>query len=426
MNAGFSQYVTDDKFCAGLENGTSVEQGDSGGGLIIPKNSINNDLRYYIVGIVSTKDLGTNIATFTNINKLRPWLNQTVLSFIEEGYCPPLISNSVELTQCNFNGTEVDCKKPTMPGTKAKLQCKNSFHGEFPYPLYTDTECQKNLTWSPLMDSCLECGRRYKFNNYEPLITYKERKVSEFPWHVGIYKKNEEGIKFACGGTIIHPKVILIAAVCAYLHGPERTSNPKDFFVVAGKYERKWTIKANFEQRFQVSSIMVHRIYATDRTKNEADIAMLVLNDTIKTSSYIMPACIDWSNKQKLLDKPYVAGLIAGWGITEDGVISNVLRSTEVLMINRTRCSLRSLEIVLTPDKWCIISEDGSGVSLGDVGGIVFPKFEEDIGKLTYYLSGILSNSVSKDTNSVTDVLYYENWIKQIFMYILNSVKRTK
>lgn len=41
------------------------------------------------------------------------------------------------------------------------------------------------------------------------------------------------------------------------------------------------------------------------------DIAMLELNDTVRISRYIMPACIDWSNKLKLLEKPYVSGLVS-------------------------------------------------------------------------------------------------------------------
>lgn len=59
----------------------------------------------------------------------------------------------------------------------------------------------------------------------------------------------------------------------------------------------------------------MHRTYVTDRTNNEADIAMLVLNDTVKISSYIMPACIDWSNKLKMLDKPYASGLVRAFPI---------------------------------------------------------------------------------------------------------------
>ncbi|CAH1401233.1 unnamed protein product [Nezara viridula] len=254
VHSNFSQYITDDKVCAGLDNGTSVELGDSGGGVIIYKNSTNKEQKHYIIGVVSTKDSITKIVAVTNINKLLPWLKDTVLSFIEKGYCLPLTSKSVELTQCNFNGTKVDCKKPTMPGTKAKLQCKNSFHAEFPYPLYTNTECQKNLTWSPLMDSCLECGKRYRLKDYVPStknIKKKQRKVSEFPWHVAVYSKIKGTMTYSCGGTIIHPKVILTAAQCAFLIEPGTTSNPKELFVIAGKYYVKWNKKSRFDQIFQ-------------------------------------------------------------------------------------------------------------------------------------------------------------------------------
>lgn len=51
---GFRSQITSDKFCAGLLNSNvSVCQGDSGGGLVFPKEERNRKV-YYLRGIVST------------------------------------------------------------------------------------------------------------------------------------------------------------------------------------------------------------------------------------------------------------------------------------------------------------------------------------------------------------------------------------
>ncbi|XP_073959816.1 clotting factor C-like [Choristoneura fumiferana] len=69
---GFKPYLTSDKFCAGTKNGTTVCQGDSGGGLVFP--SVERGIRrYYLRGVVSTaprSEHACNVntyATFTHI-----------------------------------------------------------------------------------------------------------------------------------------------------------------------------------------------------------------------------------------------------------------------------------------------------------------------------------------------------------------------
>ncbi|KAJ8705496.1 hypothetical protein PYW08_012542 [Mythimna loreyi] len=72
--AGFIEYITSDKICAGYGNGTALCKGDSGGGLAFPESERGTD-RYYLRGIVSTAANNENLCnsntltTFTQIIK---------------------------------------------------------------------------------------------------------------------------------------------------------------------------------------------------------------------------------------------------------------------------------------------------------------------------------------------------------------------
>lgn len=63
-----------------------MEQGDSGGGFVVSWNSTGNIEKYYLYGIVSTKDTLTNqTAAFTDLNNHLRWLNKTIASIPQSG-----------------------------------------------------------------------------------------------------------------------------------------------------------------------------------------------------------------------------------------------------------------------------------------------------------------------------------------------------
>lgn len=70
-NKEFLPYITSDKFCAGYLTGVSVCQGDSGGGLVFPKN-IGQKTKYFLRGIVST---GANKANSCDNDKYTTFTN---------------------------------------------------------------------------------------------------------------------------------------------------------------------------------------------------------------------------------------------------------------------------------------------------------------------------------------------------------------
>lgn len=77
----YHQYITYDKFCAGVLTGESVCRGDSGSGLVVPR-MVDGQEKFYLYGIVSNGPrLGdscdnTKYSVFTNIYKYLHMINK--------------------------------------------------------------------------------------------------------------------------------------------------------------------------------------------------------------------------------------------------------------------------------------------------------------------------------------------------------------
>ena len=61
-----------------------MEKGDSGGGLIFPRNTSRNEDQYFIYGILSIKDSKTRgLAIFTDLGFHINWLTTSVKSIVD-------------------------------------------------------------------------------------------------------------------------------------------------------------------------------------------------------------------------------------------------------------------------------------------------------------------------------------------------------
>ncbi|XP_065210564.1 modular serine protease-like [Planococcus citri] len=107
----FKPFVTLDKFCAGSQTGSSVLQGDSGGGLLFREGNF-----YYIRGIVSLKQpTATAIAAFTDLADYVDWI-LAVRNAIEQGekdIKDDVILPSTKISlDCGLSSTYIDDSAP--------------------------------------------------------------------------------------------------------------------------------------------------------------------------------------------------------------------------------------------------------------------------------------------------------------------------
>nr|XP_024218898.1 limulus clotting factor C [Halyomorpha halys] len=274
----------------------------------------------------------------------------------------------------------------------------------------------------------IDCGIRHPWNDFQPAISYGSKIAhSEFPWHVALYKQNSanENVLYICGGTILHPRVILTAAHCLYSEDYFQIENAT-FTVVAGKYDVSWEHTDPGEQRLKVVDIKFPNTFIGYRNRYADDIALLELNTTIKFNSAIMPVCIDWS-LEYLIDLPTV-GTVVGWGWTENDTLSNELRGANLKVTEFAECRARiskHFSDFITSDKFCAGLDNGTSVQLGDSGGgLTFPQNTKDY-KVKYYLFGIVSiKQTTQDAIATfTDIRKHYHWLNTALLSMMVQCK---
>lgn len=132
-----------------------------------------------------------------------------------------------------------------------------------------------------------------------------EAELGEFPWVVGIYTTKTDPIfEYLCGGSLIHPKVVLTAAHC--LRGGKRLAQL--LFVRAGDHDQQTDLEIVKHQDQNVAEIIKHpRHY---KAGNHNDVALLILEHPFELKSHINLICIPPSTKNFDNQKCFAAG----WG----------------------------------------------------------------------------------------------------------------
>ncbi|CAG9578095.1 unnamed protein product [Danaus chrysippus] len=77
------------------------------------------------------------------------------------------------------------------------------------------------------------CGRR-QVRGTQLMVNGANTKPGDWPWHVAIYKRQRNIIKYICGGTLVSKNFVLTAAHCVSVRGSALL--PDVISVVLGKY----------------------------------------------------------------------------------------------------------------------------------------------------------------------------------------------
>ncbi|XP_037025450.1 transmembrane protease serine 9-like [Bradysia coprophila] len=383
----FRDYLSDTTFCAGSRNGTSVCFGDSGGSMFFERNDV-----YFIRGIVSatpTKIYETNkkecdsmqYALFTDVSQYVSWIENVTKCEMGPRCVSKLENKLVRVTKYEIRVAPVQSSKLPIDSIRKKRQISAGI---------------------------------------EPVMANSDPQTHHWPWHAAIYELNESVASYRCGGTVISASSILTAGHCvSSFNVPMDTER---LSVSLGKLNLD--VNESTAQNFDVAEITMHPQFSSIDLNN--DIAILRLSTHATFTNYVQPICLWPSNKKKLSNVAGKAGMVIGWGLTEMGVRSNVLRQAFVpVEVDSRKCLPTNrglLSLYMWEANYCAGSRNGTGVCFGDSGGSM--TFVENG---VAYIRGIVSVIPGKPNKTAvtaticdsyhyalfTDVALYLSWIER-------------
>lgn len=180
---------------------------------------------------------------------------------------------------------------------------------------------------------------------------------SQYPWMVYV-QVSEDGSGGACGGTLIDANWVLTAAHCT-----PGSSDGQILVAIGGDVNLDQSVSR--DKVFEITKWVVHPNYQRGRVDADSDIALLKLDRPSSNPIISVPKPSD------ALYNAGQAGIVSGWGLTEAGSSSPVLREANVIVFPQGHCAIWLPLSVLTNNMFCIRSygaphENGSR---GDSGG---------------------------------------------------------
>lgn len=219
--------------------------------------------------------------------------------------------------------------------------------------------------------------------------------LGEFPWMAQLQYETADGLKFQCGGTLISKRYVLTAAHCVVTGsrtvlrmvrlGEYDTQTEED---CEGTGFNKYCLPP--VQDFLIEEVRAHPDY--NKPKYANDIALIRLRrDVDITAENVLPICLPLT--KELQENVLTRVLIAGWGLTEEKIPSNVLLKAVLPIVSNGVCERvfrRSAKI--TSSQLCAGGEKGIDSCRGDSGGPLF--FSGKVKGLRYVQYGIVSVGV--------------------------------
>ncbi|PSN37055.1 hypothetical protein C0J52_20888 [Blattella germanica] len=269
-----------------------------------------------------------------------------------------------------------------------------------------------------------QCGNPIIKTN--PLAYYgKETQKGQWPWHAAIFHYEGFDTKYVCGGTFIGTRSILTAAHCVTISGKPR--EPSQLIVHLGRYNLTDRREIKEAQDIEVNYLLVHPLF--NHTKLQADVAILVLQSTVKVTDMVKPACLWNFQDTSLTNIVGEKGVVVGWGQDENGKTAEELKMVVMPVVDSQICIWSNptfFSQFTSNTTFCAGFRNGTSVCNGDSGGgLVLPRTQSD-GTVIWMLRGIVSSSKARenagkicDTKNYVifmDVAKLLDWINAVFI----------
>ncbi|GAB0088146.1 Modular serine protease [Sergentomyia squamirostris] len=320
----------------------------------------------------------------------------------------PLNTLTVQATCQTSEGDSIPCSSQLSPGTVADIKCKHGYSMPKEF-VQTRTRCEDDGSWSNHVFKCDQiCGIIEEGHAY--VSGGRETNITQVPWQAAIYELRNGRYIQICGGSVLTATAIVSAAHCFWDPQRNKVREPDFYSVAVGKSYRDYYNQESGMQINNVSLIETFPQYNDYDGLYSGDVAVLVLKSPIIFKPYIKPVCLPpaLEGNDKYIPSNWV-GRVAGWGLTENGVYSSVLKVLDLQTVDFRTCRDRSSDSFknfITYDKFCAGNPDNSNVCEGDSGGgFMLPTTQTVNGRSrkVYYLRGIVSVGANKGEECVAN-----------------------
>ncbi|GIY34947.1 hypothetical protein CDAR_376481 [Caerostris darwini] len=271
--------------------------------------------------------------------------------------------------------------------------------------------CEATSFWSAEIPMCIEdCGRSLLQTTRR--ISHGTRTVvGEWPWTVAIALNRNNYSTIICGGALLDRRTIITAAHCF-----ER-DDAQYYTVYFGKYHRRDRLDDRLVKFSLTSRIVSHPEF--DGITFNNDIALVKFAPSVQYSVRIQPICLPTPRSSARNLVPPQRGYVTGWGINENGVVSEELLMAYLPVQTDQTCTeayqRQGLNLTIRPGMFCAGFPQGViSACTGDSGSpLVFYNNNTD----RHILEGLVSYAVNgncglPDRYTVfTRVAYYMPWI---------------